>query len=59
MDNRSRSKRAKPAQILAISVLVAIILTSAFQPLKPVMQQALIGITLMWLGVTIMCGFGS
>jgi hypothetical protein len=57
MSGQSRSRGGKPAQFMAISVLVGIILTSAFFPLKPVLQQALIGITLVWIGVTAMVGF--
>jgi hypothetical protein len=58
MSGEKRSQRAKPAQFLALSVLVGIILTSALVPLKPIMQQALIGITLVWIGVTAMVGSG-
>jgi|WetSurMetagenome_2_1015567.scaffolds.fasta_scaffold872198_1 hypothetical protein len=57
MSNQMRSKKAKPAQFFALSVLVGIIITSALLPLKPVMQQALIGFTLVWIGVTAMTGF--
>ena len=59
MSNQTRSKKVKPAQLFALSVLVGIVLTSALVPLKPVMQQALIGFTLIWIGVTAMAGFGS
>jgi hypothetical protein len=59
MSGHIRSQKGKPAQFLALSVLVGIILTSAVFPLKPITQQALIGITLVWIGVTAMVGFGS
>jgi hypothetical protein len=57
MSSRSRTKKAKSAQFLALSVLLGIVLTSALVPLKPVMQQALIGFTLVWIGITVMAGF--
>ncbi len=59
MANQTRSKKMKPAQLFALFVLVGIVLTSALVPLKPVWQQALIGFTLVWIGVTAMVGFGS
>jgi hypothetical protein len=57
MSEPTRSKKVKPAQFFAFSVLVGIVLTSALVPLKPVMQQALIGFALVWIGVTAMVGF--
>ena len=57
MSNRIRSQRVKPAQFFALSVLAGIVVTSALIPLKPVMQQVLIGFTLVWIGVTAMFGF--
>ena len=57
MSNQIRSKKAKPAQFFALSVLLGIVLASALLPLKPIMQQALIGFTLVWIGVTAMTGF--
>jgi hypothetical protein len=57
MSSRSRAKKAKPVQFFALSVLVGIVLISALIPLKPVMQQALIGFTLVWIGITAMVGF--
>jgi hypothetical protein len=57
MSSPTHSKKAKPAQFFALSVLVGIVLTSALVPLKPVMQQALIGFTLVWIGITAMVGF--
>jgi len=56
MSGQTRSRKVKPAQFFALSVLAGIILTSALLPLKPVWQQALIGITLVWIGVTAMVG---
>jgi hypothetical protein len=56
MSDPTRSKKVKPVQFFAFSVLVGIVLTSALVPLKPVMQQALIGFTLAWIGVTAMVG---
>ncbi len=56
MSSQTRPKKVKPAQFFAFSVLVGIVLTSALVPLKPVMQQALIGFTLVWIGVTAMVG---
>ena len=58
MSGQTHTKKAQPAQLFALAILVMIILTSALLPLKPVMQQALIGITLVWIGVTVMVGFG-
>lgn len=57
MSDQTRTRKGKPAQFVALSVLAGIILASAIFPLKPVMQQALIGITLIWIGVTAMVGF--
>ncbi len=58
MAGQNPSKKVKPGQFVAFSVLAGIILTSAVFPLRPVMQEALIGITLVWIGVTAMFGFG-
>jgi hypothetical protein len=57
MSSPTRSKKAKPARFFALSVLVGIVLISALVPLKPVLQQALIGFTLVWIGITAMVGF--
>jgi hypothetical protein len=51
MSGQTHPKKGKPAILFALAVPVGIILTSALVPLKPIMQQALIGITLIWLGV--------
>ena len=57
MSGQTRPKKTKFMSIVALSGLVGIVLTSALVPLKPIMQQALIGITLVWLGVAAMVGF--
>jgi hypothetical protein len=58
MSSRSRTSKVKPEQILSLAVLAGIVFTSALVPLKPVMQQALIGIALVWIGVSVMFGCG-
>jgi hypothetical protein len=57
MSGQTHPSKRRPLQIAALAVLVGILLTSTLIPLKPVMQQALIGITLVWLGVAAMVGF--
>jgi hypothetical protein len=59
MSGQTRPKQGNFMLIVAIAVLAGIVVTSALVPLKPVMQQALIGFTLVWLGVTAMLGLGG
>jgi uncharacterized membrane protein len=56
MSSRPRFQKGKIISLSALSVLIGIIITSAFLPLRPSAQQALIGIALVWIGVTAMVG---
>ena len=47
----------KHLNILSLSVLIGILLTSVLFPLQPIVQQALVGILMVWFGVIIMLGF--
>ena len=56
MSSRPRFQIRKTLSLSAMIVLIGIVITSAFFPLRPPAQQALIGITLVWIGVTTMVG---
>lgn len=57
MSKEERQTSKKKFSLLGTSVLVSVILASSFFPLRPLVQQALIGITIIWLYVSIMTGF--
>jgi hypothetical protein len=57
MSGQTRPRKGQFLSIVALSVLVGLVLTSVLVPLKPITQQALIGITLIWLGFGAMVGF--
>jgi len=42
--------------IISLSVPIGILLTSVLFPLQPIVQQALVGILMVWFGVMIMLG---
>jgi len=48
----------KPRTMIALSVPVEIVIANIFAPLRPIVQQALIGVTLTWFFVMIMNAFG-
>ncbi len=56
MSSRPRFQIRKTLSLSALAVLIGIVITSAFIPLRPTFQQALMGITLVWIGVTTMVG---
>lgn len=47
----------KHLNVISLSVPVGILLVSILFPLQPVVQQALVGILLVWFGVELMTGF--
>jgi len=46
----------KHLNIISFSVPIGILLTSVLFPLQPIVQQALVGILMVWFGVMIMLG---
>ena len=48
----------KPRTMIALSVPVGILIANIFVPLRPIVQQAFIGVTLIWFFVIITNGFG-
>jgi len=47
----------KHLNLLALSIPITILIASAAFPLRPVVQQALIAIILIWFGLEAMSGF--
>jgi hypothetical protein len=47
----------KHLNVISLSVPIGILLVSILFPLQPVVQQALVGILLVWFGVELMTGF--
>ncbi len=51
MSGRRKSK-LKKLNLLSLGIPLLIFIASAFLPLKPLVQQALVGLTLIWFQVT-------
>jgi len=57
MSNHKLNKFLKHLNIISLSVPIGVMLVSVLFPLKPVVQQAFVGILLVWFGVESMIGF--
>lgn len=49
--------KIKKAHLVALSVPVALVVSSAILPLKPIIQQVLMLVLLVWFQVTALLGF--
>jgi hypothetical protein len=58
MQPRNLRELVKPRAMIALSVPAGIVIANIIFPLKPIFQQALIGVTLIWFFVVIVNGFG-
>jgi hypothetical protein len=58
MQPRNFREFVKPRTMIALSVPVGIVIANLIFPLRPIIQQTLIGVTLIWFFVVIMNGFG-
>jgi hypothetical protein len=58
MQPKSVRVSVKPRTMIALSVPIGILVANILVPLRPIVQQALIGVTLIWFFILIMNGFG-
>jgi hypothetical protein len=58
MPPRNLRELVQPRAMIALSVPFGIVIANVTFPLKPIVQQALIGVTLIWFFVVMMNGFG-
>jgi hypothetical protein len=58
MSGKKFPKLANRKAIIGLAVPVAVCVASSFFNLKPVFQQALVGIMILWFYLGLMTGFG-
>lgn len=59
MSSKKLFEILKRPNVISLSVPIGVLVVSVIFPLRPLIQQVLVGVLLVWLGVEAMTGFPS